>query len=67
MRNVATIGILIGALAVAALPARAEDQAIGFAPASSVAPRGRHKRTISKLEPHPGNGALSKDRRGFHG
>ena len=31
MRNVATIGILIGALAVAVLPARADDQAISFA------------------------------------
>ena len=31
MRNVATIGILIGALAVAVLPARADDHAIGFA------------------------------------
>jgi len=31
MRNVATIGILIGALAVVTLPARADDHAIGFA------------------------------------
>ena len=31
MRNVATIGILIGALAVAVLPALADDHAIGFA------------------------------------
>jgi len=31
MRNVATIGILIGALAVAVLPARADDHAIGLA------------------------------------
>jgi hypothetical protein len=31
VRNFATIGILIGALAVAVLPARADDQAISFA------------------------------------
>jgi Tfp pilus assembly protein FimV len=31
MHNVASIGILIGTLAVATLPARADDQAIGFA------------------------------------
>src|SRR3974390_2603367 len=30
MHNVASIGILIGVLAVATLPARADDQAIGF-------------------------------------
>jgi hypothetical protein len=31
MRKVASIGIFIGALAVAVLPARADDQIIGFA------------------------------------
>ncbi len=31
MRNVVSIGIVIGALAVAMLPARADDQAIRFA------------------------------------
>jgi hypothetical protein len=31
MRNVVSIGIVIGALAVAMLPARADDQAISFA------------------------------------
>lgn len=31
MHNVASIGLLIGVLAVAVLPARADDQAIGFA------------------------------------
>jgi hypothetical protein len=41
MRKVASIGIFIGALAVAVLPARADDHIIGFAagqlrPASSI-------------------------------
>jgi|SRR5438445_7838999 hypothetical protein len=31
MHKIASIGIVIGALAVAALPARADDQTIGFA------------------------------------
>jgi hypothetical protein len=31
LHNIASIGFLIGALAVAVLPARADDQAIGFA------------------------------------
>jgi hypothetical protein len=58
MRKVASIGIFIGALAVAVLPARADDQIIGFA-------AGQFGSSAQQLDLRPGNTALSSDQRRF--
>jgi hypothetical protein len=53
MHNVASIGILIGALAVATLPARADDQTIGFATGQLGGSARPTQTDIRRVEPLP--------------